>query len=165
MDYDHILSAHPKRRDRTLYGLNKIAFYINAFVSQEDSYFITCNNFEDLTEKVYKGLVFLNILEAFIFENNSLLNFDSATTEDVIDIDDLDYEWQLSEASNKLHNFVKAFEPYKIGLTDSVLTEVCPEANIELFNCINSTTVINTDSFYSDCLGKECKNYELNKIL
>ena len=40
----------------------------------------------------------------------------SATTEDVIDIGDLDYEWQFSEASEKLENFVKSFELFKIGL-------------------------------------------------
>ena len=54
LDYDHIRAAHPPLRDRMLYGLNKIAFFINAGVSQEDSYFIKCDNFENLIEKVYK---------------------------------------------------------------------------------------------------------------
>lgn len=54
LNYDHILAAHPPLRDRMLYGLNKIAFTINAGVSQQESYFINCENFENLIEKVYK---------------------------------------------------------------------------------------------------------------
>ena len=55
LDYDHIQAAHPPLRDRMLYGLNKIAFSINAGVSEEESYFITCQNFENLIENVYKS--------------------------------------------------------------------------------------------------------------
>ena len=55
MDYDHIQSAHPPLRDRMLYGLNKIAYFINAGVSHEESYFINCDNFENLIENVYNG--------------------------------------------------------------------------------------------------------------
>ena len=55
LDYDHIQAAHPPLRDRMLYGLNKIAFLINAGVSQEESYFINCGNFENLIENVYKS--------------------------------------------------------------------------------------------------------------
>ena len=75
-----------------------------------------------------------------------------ATTEDVIDIGDLDYEWQLSEASGKLEKFVKSFKLYKIGLNDDVSTKVCPEANIELYECMQSTTNDNVEAFYQDCL-------------
>ena len=77
----------------------------------------------------------------------------SATTEDVIDIGDLDYEWQLSEASAKLEDYVKSFKLYKIGLNDDVLEKICPEANIELYQCMESTTDENVQDFYEECLN------------
>ena len=80
-------------------------------------------------------------------------NWNLATTEDVIDIGDLDYEWQLSEASAKLEDYVKSFKLYKIGLNDDVLTKVCPEANIELYQCMESTTDQNVQDFYEECLN------------
>ena len=55
LDYNHIETAHPPLRDRMLYGLNKIAFHINSGVSEEESYFINCENFENLIENVYNG--------------------------------------------------------------------------------------------------------------
>ena len=55
LDYDHIEAAHPPLRDRMLYGLNKIAFFINTGVSDEESYFINCENFENLIENVYNS--------------------------------------------------------------------------------------------------------------
>ena len=55
LDYNHIETAHPPLRDRMLYGLNKIAFFINSGVSDEESYFINCENFENLIENVYNG--------------------------------------------------------------------------------------------------------------
>ena len=55
LDYDHIMTSHPPLRDRMFYGLNKIAYFINAGVSEEESYFINCDNFEELIEKVYDG--------------------------------------------------------------------------------------------------------------
>ena len=79
--------------------------------------------------------------------------FHLATTEDVIDIDDLDYEWQLSEATKKLEDFVKSFKLYKIGLNDDITTKVCPEANVELYECIESTTTDNVQAFYQECLN------------
>ena len=66
LDYEHIQTAHPPLRDRMLYGLNKIAFYINAGVSEEESYFIKCENFENLIENVYNGK--LNTLKV-LFSN------------------------------------------------------------------------------------------------
>jgi len=129
LNYDHILTAHPPLRDRMLYGLRKLAYLINFGVSKEESYFINCENFETLIEIVY-----------------------NATTEDVIDIGDLDYEWQLTDASGRLENFVKSFELYKIGLTDDMLTKVCSESNIELYECIESTTDVHVQAFYEECL-------------
>ena len=55
LNYDHIKTAHPPLRDRMLYGLRKISFFINAGVSEEESYFINCEGFENLIKNVYKG--------------------------------------------------------------------------------------------------------------
>ena len=41
---------------------------------------------------------------------------------------------------------------YKIGLNDDITDNVCPEANIELYECMESTTHDNVQSFYQDCL-------------
>ena len=76
-----------------------------------------------------------------------------ATTEDVIDVGDLDYEWQLSEASKKLENFVQTFELYKIGLSDTVQNNVCPEATDQLFNCLQSQSIQEKDRFYQECIA------------
>ena len=38
-----------------LYGLNKISFLINSGISEEESYFIQCDNFESLIQSVYNG--------------------------------------------------------------------------------------------------------------
>ena len=75
-----------------------------------------------------------------------------ATTEDVIDIGDLDYEWQLLEATEKLEDFVKFLKLYEIGLNDDVKSKVCPEANIELYECFESTTTDNLNVLYQECL-------------
>ena len=53
LNYAHIRNAHPNLRDRMLYGLNKIAYFINMGVSKEEAYFINCANFEKLIEDVY----------------------------------------------------------------------------------------------------------------
>ena len=75
-----------------------------------------------------------------------------ATTEDVIDIGDLDYEWQLLESSRKLEESLTSFQLSKIGLNDDVSTKVCAEANMELYKCIESTTDYNVQDFYQECL-------------
>ena len=54
INYNHIQTAHPPLRDRMLYGLSKISFSINSGVSEEESYFINCEGFENLIENVYK---------------------------------------------------------------------------------------------------------------
>ena len=53
LNFEHILSAHPPLRDRMLYGLNRLAYFVNFGVSKEDAYFINCENFEKLIENVY----------------------------------------------------------------------------------------------------------------
>lgn len=75
-----------------------------------------------------------------------------ATTEDVIDVGDLDYEWQLSEASKKLEEYVQSFQLDSIGLSDDVSTNVCPEANMELYQCMESKTSDNVQIIYQKCL-------------
>ena len=55
LDYNHIMDAHPPLRDRMLYGLNKIAFHITSGVSKSESYFINCENFEELLSNIYDG--------------------------------------------------------------------------------------------------------------
>ena len=47
---------------------------------------------------------------------------------------------------------MKSFKLYKIGLNDDVTTDVCPEANIELYECMESTTNDNVQAFYQECL-------------
>lgn len=47
---------------------------------------------------------------------------------------------------------MKSFKLYKIGLNDDVKTKVCPEANFELYQCIESTTNDNVEAFYQECL-------------
>ena len=58
----------------------------------------------------------------------------------------------MTDASGRLENFVKSFELYKIGLTDDMLTKVCSESNIELYECIESTTDVHVQAFYEECL-------------
>ena len=70
----------------------------------------------------------------------------------MIDIGDLDYEWQLTEATKKLETFVKSFELYIIGLSEDVWVNVCPEANVELYDCIESEALVNSNQFYQECL-------------
>ena len=70
----------------------------------------------------------------------------------MINIGDLDYDWLLTEASKKLENFVKSFQLYKIGLTEDVLLDVCPEANIELYDCIYRKSFVAVKHFYQECL-------------
>ena len=71
LNYDHILTAHPPLRDRMLYGLRRLASLINSGVPNKESYFIKCENFENLVESVYncKLKQFLKSL------NNILSNF------------------------------------------------------------------------------------------
>ena len=47
---------------------------------------------------------------------------------------------------------MKSFELHKIGLNNDVAEKVCPEANIELYECMESTTNDNVQYFYQECL-------------
>ena len=76
----------------------------------------------------------------------------SVTTEDSINLEDLDFDWQLSEATKELENFVKSFTLQSIGLTDKFLHSVCPEANDQLIECFDSYTNDQLLLFYNECL-------------
>ena len=65
LTYDHILASHPPVRDRMLYGLYRIAYLITIGIPQEESYFMTCENFEDLIEKTYNGKSFIKPLDRY----------------------------------------------------------------------------------------------------
>ena len=75
------------------------------------------------------------------------------TTEYSIDLEDLDYDWQLSEAINALEKFVKEFSIEDIGLTDDVLHSVCPEANEKLIRCFDSYKGDQLTLYYNACLS------------
>ena len=69
LNYDHILTAHPPLRDRMLYGLKRLAYLINLGVSNEESYFIKCENFENLMENVYNcKLISFNVRSFEIYD-------------------------------------------------------------------------------------------------
>ena len=70
----------------------------------------------------------------------------------MINIGDLDYEWQLKEAMKSLTKFVKSFELSQIGLEYKVMNYVCPEANKELFQCISDDAEASIEKFYNECL-------------
>ena len=75
------------------------------------------------------------------------------TTEDSIDLIDLDYDWQLSEAMKELEKFVQDFSPQSIGLTKEVLDSVCPEATDKLVECFDSYADDQLVLFYQECLS------------
>ena len=75
------------------------------------------------------------------------------TTEDSIDLEDLDYDWQLSESIRALEEFVKDFSIQDIGLTDEVLHSVCPESDEKLVQCFDSFTTKQLEIFYSQCIS------------
>ena len=45
-----------------------------------------------------------------------------------------------------------SFELFQIGLHEDILSKVCREGNIELYQCMEITTDENVESFYEDCL-------------
>lgn len=75
------------------------------------------------------------------------------TTEDSIDLEDLDYDWQLSESIKALEEFVKDFSIQDIGLTEEVLHSVCPEADEALIQCFDFYADNQLNIFYSKCLS------------
>ena len=74
------------------------------------------------------------------------------TTEDVIDIDEFDYEWLLRDAKDDLRDFVESFNLSDIGLTHTILIDVCTEADNDLQSCIADGAVRSVDQFYNECI-------------
>ena len=52
------------------------------------------------------------------------------TTEDIIDIGNLNYDWLLKDAKEDLTDFVNQFNLDKVGLTETSMKNLCPEVNI-----------------------------------
>ena len=96
--------AHPPLRDRMLYGLKKISSNVVTGVSNKPEYPLTCGNFEDSLKLLY-----------------------NLTTEEVVDMNKLNYQWLLKDAKEDLLHYVYAFNLTEIGLTDSNLAYICTE--------------------------------------
>ena len=131
INYDHVRSAHPPLRDRMFYGLHKLASYVLFGTEIDESYSIKCETFENMLEDVYE-----------------------ATTEEIVDINQLDYDWLLKEAKLELSLFVSQFNMTDIGLTTQVTTDVCPEADNQLQNCIQKTAKDLVNVFYDECVSE-----------
>ena len=135
LNYDHIQAAHPPLRDRMFYGLHKIAGHFVKGVPTDDMYPLKCETFEAMLQEMY-----------------------DATTEDIIDINQLDYEWLLKEAKEELDEFVRQYDLVETGLTSEVLSSVCPEADSDLYNCIKEQNDLSVQDFYEKSL------LEINQI-
>jgi len=129
LDYGHILTAHPPLRDRMFYGLKRLAFIINDGVINDDSYFLNCYNFEQTLEQMYQE-----------------------TTEDIINIEDLEYESLLTKAAANLTYFVSEFSNEKIDLSENFKSAVCPQASRGLYKCLKEDAEREVQSFYRECL-------------
>ena len=70
------------------------------------------------------------------------------TTEDIINIDDLEFESLLVEAAANLTVFVSAFELDQIDLTNEFQTSVCPQSTERLYKCIDHKAQEEVDLFY-----------------
>lgn len=112
LTYEHIETAHPNLRDRMFYGLHKLANLIVWGVPNRFDYSIGCENFESMLETLYK-----------------------LTTEDIIDLDDINYDWLLHDAKIQLEQLVSSFKITSVGLSSDVLTSVCPQSDDRLKTC------------------------------
>ena len=73
------------------------------------------------------------------------------TTEDVIDINQLNYEWLLKDAKEELHKFVQTFKLEHHGMTEAVLSNVCPQADTRLQTCFDGEIEATNKTFYIKC--------------
>ena len=140
LDYEDILLAHPPLRDRMFYGLHKISEYIINGTAGSEDYKMTCSSFEKLLEQLYE-----------------------ATTEDIIDINQLDYEWLLEEAKKELGTFVQTFDIDDQGLTIETLTKVCPESDSTLVNGMENQVNTEKNKFHVQCLNQIDKIFPAGK--
>lgn len=131
IDYELIHLAHPPLRDRMLYGLHKVSTAILDGISVNTNYPIRCNNFEPILQQIY-----------------------DMTTEDVIDINQLDYEWLLKDAKEDLRQFVSEFNLNSVGLSDEILSSMCPESDSKLRNCMDNQVNEAVQEFYHICVEK-----------
>lgn len=104
IDLDLIHRAHPPLRDRMLYGLNRIAGHVITGVLDRHDYPIHCSNFENMLKKLYE-----------------------MTTEDVVDVGQLNYDWLLNDAKQELSAHVQSFSLDNAGLNESVQQNMCVE--------------------------------------
>ena len=97
-----IEQAHPPLRDRMFYGLNRIAGHIITGVLNRRDYPIQCSNFETMLDDLY-----------------------NMTTEDIVDVGKLNYDWLLNDAKEELSLYVRKFSLEEAGLTQSVQENMC----------------------------------------
>jgi hypothetical protein len=71
----------------------------------------------------------------------------------VIDINALDYEWQLIEAKKKLQKYVQNFKLSDIGLTNDLMVDFCPEAEPELVDCVQEQATLKTSQFHEEAVS------------
>ena len=128
IDYDLIEKAHPPLRNRMFYGLHQIASQIIKGVPVSSNYTIKCENFQSMLGELY-----------------------NMTTEDVIDINQLNYEWLLKDAKEELHKFVQTFKLEEHGMTEAVQTNVCPQADGRLKTCFDQQIEAANKTFYIRC--------------
>lgn len=73
------------------------------------------------------------------------------TTEDIIDVKQLDYHWLLKNAKSELFNFVSKFNKTSIGLTDEMITSVCVQTDEKLRDCFKRDIERSIDVFHETC--------------
>ena len=114
-----------------LYGLHRLGNIILDGVSEREEYSITCESFESTLQYLY-----------------------NMTTEDVIDINQLDYEWLLRNAMDELLLFVQKFNISGIGLTESAMDIICVEADNDLQMCMKTHAEHYVSVFYTECIAE-----------
>ena len=70
------------------------------------------------------------------------------TTEDIIHIDELEYESLLAAAAANLSLFVSAFDPQDIGFSNDFKNAVCPQSEQDFLNCLSNEAEGMVDKFY-----------------
>ena len=129
--YEMIEKAHPPLRDRMFYGLHRVADQVISGIPTSSDYSITCSNFESMLLKLY-----------------------DMTTEDVINIEELNYEYLLSSAKEGLLEFVRSYNLEDYGMNNDALFNVCPESDTRLQNCFDKSTKLSADNFYVLCINE-----------
>ena len=79
-------------------------------------------------------------------------SFISETTEDIINIEDLEYESLLTKAAANLTYFVSEFSNEQIDLSENFKSAVCPQASRGLYRCLKEDAEKEVQSFYKGFL-------------